>query len=277
MHRFISIVVVAIGLTACTSTQMNQWVEDPWSSWQVIEDSHVVKKGETLYSIAQEYQLSHSDLAKWNDIDPPDYAVVPGQYLSVSKPLLFFFDFSALKWDTLPGAKVLSEPPSTPDVVAEDPPLPEVEQPPSASHPASRATPSADEPLAMLEPDTPRHRSKLSWAWPLRQVGKPVAYRRGIRLHGQPGANVFPASDGVVVYSGFGLKQYGGLIIIRHPDNYFTAYGFVDQILVEVGDTVEKDRAIAMLSKAQEQAKLYFALRRKNHHLNPIKYMPKRS
>jgi membrane-bound lytic murein transglycosylase D len=45
-------------------------------------DYHIVKRGDTLYGIAQDYQLSHQDLARWNNIDV-DGLLMPGQKLLI--------------------------------------------------------------------------------------------------------------------------------------------------------------------------------------------------
>lgn len=45
-------------------------------------DYHIVKRGDTLYGIAQDYQLSYHDLARWNNIDINDL-LMPGQKLLI--------------------------------------------------------------------------------------------------------------------------------------------------------------------------------------------------
>jgi LysM repeat protein len=45
-------------------------------------DYHIVKRGDTLYGIAQDYPLSYHDLARWNNIDVNDL-LMPGQKLLI--------------------------------------------------------------------------------------------------------------------------------------------------------------------------------------------------
>lgn len=49
------------------------------------ETSHVVRQGETLYSIARQYGQNYRDIAAWNNIPPP-YSLSTGQRLITSPP-----------------------------------------------------------------------------------------------------------------------------------------------------------------------------------------------
>ncbi|EDN69390.1 lipoprotein NlpD [Beggiatoa sp. PS] len=46
---------------------------------------HIVKRGETLYSIATRYGSNYKDIARWNQIAPP-YALNVGQRLQLNGP-----------------------------------------------------------------------------------------------------------------------------------------------------------------------------------------------
>lgn len=116
-------------------------------------------------------------------------------------------------------------------------------------------------------------RSELRWSWPLEQASGFAAYLRGVSIGGQAGQPVLAAEDGTVVYSGFGLKHYGGLVIVRHRDDFFSAYGFVDKITVKVSDKVKRRQPIAYL-RYRDEAKLYFDIRYRGRRLNPLKYLP---
>ncbi|KHD05143.1 hypothetical protein PN36_05570 [Candidatus Thiomargarita nelsonii] len=49
------------------------------------EDYHIVDFGESLFAIAQRYNESMSDLARWNNLEPP-YKVEAGQKLRITPP-----------------------------------------------------------------------------------------------------------------------------------------------------------------------------------------------
>ncbi|MGB5131931.1 MAG: LysM domain-containing protein, partial [Steroidobacteraceae bacterium] len=50
-----------------------------------IPDQHVVRAGETLYSISMRYGLDYHDVARWNGIGR-DFRIVPGQRLRLNPP-----------------------------------------------------------------------------------------------------------------------------------------------------------------------------------------------
>ncbi|MCW0466055.1 Murein hydrolase activator NlpD [Xanthomonas sacchari] len=51
------------------------------------------------------------------------------------------------------------------------------------------------------------------------------ATKQGIDIGGSNGEAVRAAADGVVVYSGAGLVGYGELIIVKHNEQWLSAYG----------------------------------------------------
>ena len=53
-------------------------------------DNYMVKKGDSLYQIAQDYNIDVNDLAKLNGIDPDDF-IYPNQELLVPKENVFFY------------------------------------------------------------------------------------------------------------------------------------------------------------------------------------------
>lgn len=93
---------------------------------------------------------------------------------------------------------------------------------------------------------------------------------KGVDVAGNEGQPIFAAADGKVVYSGNGLKGYGNLIIIKHTDNYLTAYSHNKVNLVKEGDLVKRRQQIAELGKTDsDKPILHFELRKKGKPLNP--------
>jgi lipoprotein NlpD len=70
--RYLAVAMVAIVCIACGS--------DP----QRPSGTYVVKKGDTLYSIAWRHDVDYRELARWNGIGR-DYAIKPGQVLRLTK------------------------------------------------------------------------------------------------------------------------------------------------------------------------------------------------
>jgi lipoprotein NlpD len=74
-------------------------------------------------------------------------------------------------------------------------------------------------------------------------IGRPRADRRrllrcgtgnkGIDISGQKGQPIYAASSGKVVYAGSALRGYGKLIILKHNDDYLSAYAHNDELRVK--------------------------------------------
>jgi lipoprotein NlpD len=65
------------------------------------------------------------------------------------------------------------------------------------------------------------------------------------------------------------------MVIIKHNDEYLTAYGHNHVILVQEGDTVTKGQKIAELGSTNtDRPKLHFELRQQGTPVDPLKYLP---
>ena len=62
----------------------------------------------------------------------------------------------------------------------------------------------------------------------------------GILLYGQLGQDIRAASAGRVVYTGTGIRGYGNLIIIKHGENWLSAYAHNRESLVREGQEVSR-------------------------------------
>lgn len=131
-------------------------------------------------------------------------------------------------------------------------------------------------PASGPEKDTPR----LSFGWPLAgnilknyaQTGK-----KGIKIAGKKGQTVRAAEGGKVVYSGQGLIGYGNLLIIKHNDQYLTAYANNNALLAKEGDVVKKGQEIATVGVVgtSRRAMLHFEIRKRGKSVNPLTILPK--
>ncbi|MDX1334155.1 MAG: peptidoglycan DD-metalloendopeptidase family protein, partial [Gammaproteobacteria bacterium] len=123
---------------------------------------------------------------------------------------------------------------------------------------------------------------KIRWGWPT--TGKVInSYsasqpgKKGIDIAGKSGQPVVAAAEGKVVYSGSGLKGYGKLIIIKHNNNYFSAYAHNKKIVVKEGSWVKRGNKIAELGNTgADRTMLHFEIRRNGKPVNPLGYLPRR-
>jgi murein DD-endopeptidase MepM/ murein hydrolase activator NlpD len=93
---------------------------------------------------------------------------------------------------------------------------------------------------------------------------------KGVDVSGKDGQSILAARDGVVVYAGHGLKGYGNLIILKHENNYLTAYSHNKLNLVKEHTKVKQGQKIAELGKTDsDKPILHFELRKDGKPINP--------
>jgi lipoprotein NlpD len=109
-------------------------------------DSHIVKKGETLFGIGLEYGIDYREIATANNIAPP-YPIQVGQKLDLSS----FKKSTAATDSTVNEDDVVITPMKTEPIVVADKPV-VVNKPVNEDPVASAVTPVLSEPKAMREP-----------------------------------------------------------------------------------------------------------------------------
>src|SRR5690606_17303318 len=67
----------------------------------------------------------------------------------------------------------------------------------------------------------------------------------GINISVPKGTPIKAAENGVVAYVGNELSGFGNLVLIRHADDYVTAYAHADEVLVRRCDVVKRGQVIA--------------------------------
>jgi len=241
--------------------------------------TYVVQRGDTLYSIAVAFSQDYRDIARWNSLEDPTRLSV-GQTLRVSPPegeqAAVVVGVIATPPATDAEARPLAAIPAPSPAPLPSPP-PSAAPPPPGSGSDAKPAVSARAPEAALPAAS---KAGLLWQWPAR--GKVVeAYNetrnKGIDIAGNEGEPVLAAGDGEIVYSGNGLRQYGNLVILKHNDDYISAYAYNRQILVKRGDNVRRGQRIAELGKANDgQPRLHFEIRYRGKPVDPVKYLPQR-
>jgi len=122
--------------------------------------------------------------------------------------------------------------------------------------------------------------SKVSWSRPHNgKISKEFSYsdigKKGIDISGDIGDDIYSASDGVVVYTGNGIKGYGNLVIIKHNDTFLTAYAHTNKILVKENNIVKKGELIAKLGDTDSiKPILHFQIRKNGKSVDPEKFLP---
>ena len=93
----------------------------------------------------------------------------------------------------------------------------------------------------------------IKWGW----MSSPYGYRSdpftgkrawhaGVDFAGKDGSDIISVAAGVVTWSGQ-RYGYGNLVEVNHGDGYTTRYAHCKELLVEVGDIVEKGEVLARM------------------------------
>jgi lipoprotein NlpD len=218
---------VALALAACAGAGKKP----------AIPDQHVVRAGETLYSISMRYGLDYHDVARWNGIGR-DFRILAGQRLRLNPP---------------PGSRATA----APSAAAPDAPSPRA----SPDDPAHRP---------------PTWHWPVQGGRVIGTITQPSG-GLGLRIDGELNQPVFAAADGKVVYTGSGLRGYGQLIIVTHDRGWLSAYGHNALLHVSEGETVRAGQAIAAMGLGPgQQPMLYFEIRLDGRPLDPLRQLPPR-
>ena len=124
--------------------------------------------------------------------------------------------------------------------------------------------------------------SNIAWQWPtqgnvIQGFSNTDGGNKGVDISGSRGQAVKAAASGRVVYAGNALRGYGNLIIIKHNDDFLSAYAHNDKILVSDQQEVKAGQEIAKMGSTGTNAvKLHFEIRYKGKSVDPVRYLPRR-
>lgn len=97
----------------------------------------------------------------------------------------------------------------------------------------------------------------------------------GIDISVPKGTEIKAAENGVIIYAGDGLKEFGNTVLVRHSDGLVTVYGHLDQIKVQRGDQVSRGQTIAAsgMTGNARQPQLHFEVRKDTKPVDPVTYL----
>jgi len=264
--------------------------------------SYVVKRGDTLYSIALENGIDYRELAQWNKLDDPTKIRV-GQELRVSSPdqpagVQVGSVRAAGELESRPlgsgptsgqapgpaaeggmktSPKALRMPYSEQNLAALSKADVRAEVKPEPPKPVPAAAPSAAPAVAPAAAPE-RAADTIDFIWPVK--GRVVAgfsepRNKGVDIAGNLGDPVVAAAAGRVIYVGSGIPGLGKFIVVRHENGFNTVYAHNREILVKMDQNLARGQKIAeMGSSDADSPKLHFEIRRFGTPLDPQKYLP---
>lgn len=97
----------------------------------------------------------------------------------------------------------------------------------------------------------------------------------GIDISLPAGTPIKAAENGVVIYSGSGLKEYGNTVLVRHDNGLVTVYGHASELIVKRGDNVNRGQVVAVsgMSGEASRPKLHFEIRKNAKPVDPLSYL----
>ena len=257
--------------------------------------TYTVKRGDTLFYIAWITGNDFRDLAQRNNVAAP-YGLNVGQTLQVGNasgtPItggnaITQADASAQGIVLKPAQNSTAVVASKPTITYSDDSgeqsankmLPNNKPVSNVTAPVTAPSVSATEPTVS---STTTSSPIAAWRWPTE--GKVIdnfsateGGNKGIDIAGSKGQAIVATADGRVVYAGNALRGYGNLIIIKHNDDYLSAYAHNDTMLVREQQEIRAGQKIATMgSTGTSSTRLHFEIRYKGKSVNPLRYLPQR-
>ena len=99
----------------------------------------------------------------------------------------------------------------------------------------------------------------------------------GVKIAVPVDTPVKATADGTVAYVGDGIAALGGLVIVRHGENWTSVYGHASKLLVQRGQAVKKGQTIALSGDTgfADRPELHFELRKGRTPVDPTAQLPR--
>lgn len=244
---------------------------------------HAVKPGETIATIAKTYGVTGQRILEANNL-PDARALRAGQTIVIPNGTQAPQQAIASN-----GADYRAEPMQSnkPSNLASALPSEKGVKPGTLQEPAQLKLPS---PIKQPEAQPSKEAAcEAALANPLPRTGKifrkPVegmtiaqfgpqrdgTINEGVTISVPKGTPIKAAENGVVAYVGDELPGFGNLILIRHADEYVTAYANADEILVKKCDVVKRGQVVAKAGATGDasQPQLHFEIRKNQKPVDP--------
>lgn len=97
----------------------------------------------------------------------------------------------------------------------------------------------------------------------------------GIDISVPKGTPVKAAENGVVIYAGDGLKEFGNTVLVRHDNGLVTVYGHASELKVQRGQKVKRGEEIAVsgMSGNAKTPRLHFEVRKDSAPVDPKTFL----
>lgn len=231
------ILLMSFLLTACSSQKSAKTSRNEGTFSGSV---YTVKRGDTLSRISRMTGSSVGELARLNNISAP-YTLQVGQRVRVK------------------GSASAARPKNT-----------------ATAKNTSTSRSSGSGTIAKVAPPPVGSRC---WLWPTKgNIVEPFSNsdggNKGIDISGSRGQPIYASAAGTVVYVGNQLRGYGNLVMIKHSEEYITAYAHNDTMLVNTGEKVKAGQKIATMGNSgADSVRLHFQIRYRATAIDPQRYL----
>jgi murein DD-endopeptidase MepM/ murein hydrolase activator NlpD len=222
--------------------------------------TYEVGQGDSLAKIAKKHKVSVDALKAANGMTTASLKI--GQKLVIPTP-----GADPVKTASIPADSKVTEAIST---------KPKTYTPPVANKSVE------DVQKADTGEDAPDETGIGKFRWPVRGAviagyGQNVDGIRnpGIDISVPEGTPIKAAENGVVIYSGAGLKDLGNTVLVRHDNGTVTVYGNASELKVKRGDKVTRGAVIALsgMTGGAKRPKVHFEVRQNASAVNPMTFL----
>jgi murein DD-endopeptidase MepM/ murein hydrolase activator NlpD len=259
-------------------------------SYPVFALEVTVKKGDTLYGLSQEYNVSIRELIEENKLKRP-YVLQIGQKIKIpldvytvkqidnistiaNKFNVYEKEILSLnKINNVRSGQTIFIPKST-KVIEQDKTSIQI-----GSQARFISKPSNISFRQSYEDFFEQNSFKGKFSWPLRGkilerfgAGDSGTKSLGITVKAPLGNDVFVSNAGLVEYVGRNIKGYGNLVIVRHGIDWLSLYANLDKIFFREGEFISKGQRIGTVGvlSSGDDSGIFFALRNRKDPVDPL-------
>lgn len=232
----LTLAVSALALTACATRPTN--TPERLVMVNGVPSYYIVQSGDTLSRITSRYGLDYRRVAALNGLDS-DYKIYVGQKLRLA------------------NAMTTARP----------------VQNPTYNRPTYSTQPNYNPAPAVQMPNL----TQKNWLQPtsgrIIRTFDGSAGVKGQWYSANNGSPVVASQAGTVLYAGNQLAEYGNLIMIRHNNDFVSAYAHLGQFNVKEGQNVTAGQQIGTVGMVNGQPALEFQIRYRGTPVNPQGYL----
>ena len=278
-----------------------------------ISPYHVVKKGDSIASIARKYGMDKRELIRTNGLESP-YRIVKGQRLVV-RPHRASAEQDGNDDSEMPATEEVGSVPEDEGVQVK--PLAPVSGglvAKNAVESDGRLNPETDDEVDGEDDQGDQAKRKYDedrideaegrakprsvdqpsnipaappaageYTWPTQGAvtrtfnpsGKGKAQNDGINISAAKGAPVVAANNGVVAHAGNQLRGFGNVVLVKHDNGTMTVYAHLDKVVVKKGDIVNAGQKLGTVGQTGtvKEPQLHFEIRKGRKPIDPNKYL----